>query len=338
MRLQGLFRDRIIWVNPSTTNYEEDDVYIEDIEDALERMDALADRAQFSLEGTGSTSSSSRYNNSYSRSNSRYNNRYSNNNRSGRYGYSSGYGGMGGYGGGNLSGQLMDDVELDVAPEYVLEQLVESGQGGAGVRTDRPGVVFVSMLRNSNDLMLRTKDSLVMDHILEVIEEMDKPKAQVLIEVKVLEIQLDNEDARGIDWLFKNSDLSGGRSTGLVGDSLTSAYGQILPPDGNLIPKGTGLDSEASLLQAVSNNIVARIQMLETQGKVLRLATPNLCVADGEASRVFVGSETTILTSIDVDLSTSSGDNPITTESIDPETERRNVGHHLADYAENPFR
>ncbi|MDZ7615680.1 MAG: hypothetical protein U1E05_01675, partial [Patescibacteria group bacterium] len=56
------------------------------------------------------------------------------------------------------------------------------------------------------------------------------------------------------------------------------------------------------------------------------LATPNLCVADGEASRVFVGTETTILQKVESQQTTTSGNNPVTTVSYSVDAPRQNVG------------
>jgi general secretion pathway protein D len=76
----------------------------------------------------------------------------------------------------------------------------------------------------------------------------------------------------------------------------------------------------------VTDNVLGRIQLLEEQNRVTSLATPTLCVADNEASRVFVGTETTILKSVEIAQNTTTGDNPITTTTVDPETDRQNVG------------
>jgi general secretion pathway protein D len=80
------------------------------------------------------------------------------------------------------------------------------------------------------------------------------------------------------------------------------------------------------VLQIVSHDVLARIQAMQDSGRVISLATPNLCVADGEASRIFVGKETTILTSVTVNKSTTTGNNPVIDTSYDPVSERMNIG------------
>jgi len=328
--LHRLYRDRVIWERPD----DEDDDGIEDLEQALERMDTIADRGQFSQDSQNSGgygSGSSRYGNDYNRSG-----RYGSGGRYGRGGNYGSYGRGGNYGrGGSYSGgsdpdlMELEDIEIDVASEALLGQLVGERMDEDG-KVQRPGVVFLSVLKSTNTLMIRTADDRAMKAITALLEKLDTPRPQVLLEVKVLELKLDNERKYGLDWLFKSGDFSGGRSPGVPKDISSGTfgddYGTILPPDANLVPQGTGLDPASALLQVVSDNVVARLQLLEEQGNITGLATPNLCVADSEMSRIFIGTETSILTDVEVNSATFAGDTVTVDESIDPETERRDVG------------
>jgi general secretion pathway protein D len=65
---------------------------------------------------------------------------------------------------------------------------------------------------------------------------------------------------------------------------------------------------------------------MQLNGDLKLLSTPSLLVADNEASRIFIGTETTILTELNVESNTTSGNNPVTTYSYEPTTQRRNVG------------
>jgi len=115
----------------------------------------------------------------------------------------------------------------------------------------------------------------------------------------VLDIQLGNEEARGVDWLFQQgpgSDgimLSGGRATG-----VTAEPGNVIrSSDTALVPQGTGLDPLATVFNLVSADVRARVQFLRDEQRIRSLATPSLLVADNEASRIFIGSEVTVLES-----------------------------------------
>ena len=315
--LGRLFTDRVVWQPPRENN----DRAIEDIENALDRMDTLADRTPYANSSSGSggaNSSSSSSRNSSSRNSSSSRSRDSNRSNSNSRSTSS-------YSNNNSKKdhKVIDDIKRKATAESLIERLGRN-QSLKG-RIDKPGVVYVSVFKGTNDLLLRSSDPQTLEDIIKVINKLDKPKPQVLLEVKVLDITLDNNDSRGIDWLFKAGDFSGGRSIG--SNPNATNYGEILPPNNRLIPQGTGLDPRATVLQLVTDNVLARIQFLEQRNRITRLATPTLCVADAEASRIFVGNETTILTSVtDRTTVTGGGVQPVVERSVNPETDRRNIG------------
>lgn len=318
--LQRLFSNRIVWHRPNQGQEQLHDP-IEDVELALERMDALADRAQFSLDDTDDESGyqSSRYRRDST--NSRYGgSRY----RDSRYSDSRYSGGRSTSGYGMEENKIIEDIERDVAEESLLEKLAQGEPASA--RIDQPRVVYISVFRETNKLLLRSSDPESLQEIMTVVKEMDTPKPQILLEVKVLEIVLKDEDARGVDWLFEAGSVSGAQSTGLNATGFGNSYGQIFSPSNGLTPQGVGLNPRASVLQVVTDNVLTRIQWLEDRNRVIRLATPTLCVADNEASRVFIGTETTVLKSLNIRQDTTTGDNPVTTASVDPETDRENIG------------
>jgi general secretion pathway protein D len=76
----------------------------------------------------------------------------------------------------------------------------------------------------------------------------------------------------------------------------------------------------------MNKHLQARLKILDSNGKIERLATPSLMVADLEASRIFVGDETTILTSVDTTVNITGGDNPVVTRDSNAQTERRDIG------------
>ena len=320
--LQRLFSNRVVW-NPPEMFLNDP---ITDVQIALYRMDLLADRAQFSLTGsngsTGSTRSSSGMSGMGGMGMSGMGRSMYGSSR-----YGSGTGSRYGRGGRDAEGMLVEDVQREMESEELLARLSEAA-GSMGERPIlQPGVVYVSAFKGTNDLLLRSSDPNSLKDVLEVIKKLDKPTPQVLLEVKVLDITLDDEEAYGVDWLFQAGDVSGGRSTGINRTNFGTQFASILEPSQpGLLPQGTGMDPRTTVLQIVTDEVLARIQWLQDRGRLVSLATPNLCVADGEASRVFVGTETTILKSVEVQTNTTSGNNPVTTRSINPETDRQNLG------------
>jgi len=291
--LKDLFRDRIVWTIP---NQDLNDASFR-MDKALNRMDILAERGQFSL----TNSDSEDYNSSNS---SDYSSSSSNNSEELTY-----------------NQNRLDDDQLDQNRHYssLPPELADPQQF-------KPGVVYVAGMSASNTLLLRSSDKKALKQVLDVIKKLDKPAPQVLLEVKILELRLTDQTKRGFDILFKSGDFSGGYSNGLVDINGDSGGNAILNPNSILVPQGSGLNQRAAVFNYISKNVRARIQAMQENGNLNLLSTPSLLVADNEASRIFIGTETTILTELNVNSNTTSGNNPVTTYSYDPITQRRNIG------------
>jgi general secretion pathway protein D len=303
--IQRLFKNRVVWTPPD--EYYNDP--IEDMERALERMESLSDRVQSMQYGQGQNRNSS-----YSRSSSSRSSRST----SSRYGSSQSRQ--------NLDPLSANKIVEDIVPEIESEKLIAQLTSDEAMKVGEPGIIYLSVFRGTNDLMIRSSDAEAVEEIAKLIAQLDKPQPQVLLEVKVLDLRLTDDESFGLDWLFKSGHVSGGRSSGISEDTYGSTFTEILEPGASLIPGGAGLDPKAIVLQTVSNNVLARIQAMQDSGRVVSLATPNLCVADNEASRIFIGKETTILTAVSVSKSTTTGNNPVVDTSYDPEAERMNIG------------
>ncbi len=196
----------------------------------------------------------------------------------------------------------------DLPAEEISDRLEKSKSMISAV-TGRPGTVYVSSLPSGNDLVLRSIDTAAIEQIKEVIKRLDKPRAQVLLEVKVLDVKIDDEHARGIDWLF---------NTHPGGDTYHTITG-------SWFPEGTTTDPRAVVFGYLTDEVEARIRLMEEKGKITRLATPNLLVADNEASRVFVGTEIKELTELPNRTETTTSVES-TTETTGAEISKRDIG------------
>ncbi|MDR2440547.1 MAG: hypothetical protein LBE12_14390 [Planctomycetaceae bacterium] len=301
--IQRLFKNRVVWTPPD--EYYNDP--IEDMERALERMESLSDRVQSMQQNTNrSTTSYSGTGYGTNRIRSSRSNRQQSRQ--------------------NLDPLSANKIVEDIVPEIESEKLIAQLTSDEEMKIGEPGIIYLSAFRGTNDLMIRSSDPEAVEEIAKLIAQLDKPQPQVLLEVKVLDLRLTDDESFGLDWLFKGGHISGGRSTGILEDSYGSTFTEILNPGASLVPSGAGLDPKAIVLQTVSDNILARIQAMQDSGRVISLATPNLCVADNEASRIFIGKETTVLTAVSVSKTTTTGDNPVVDTSYDPEAERMNIG------------
>ncbi|MDR0703649.1 MAG: hypothetical protein LBF88_01535, partial [Planctomycetaceae bacterium] len=231
--VQRLFKNRVVWTPPD--EYYNDP--IEDMERALERMESLSDRVQSMQQSANrSTTSYSGYGRNGLRS-SRSNRQQSRQ---------------------NLDPLSANKIVEDIVPEIESEKLIAQLTSDEEMKIGEPGIIYLSAFRGTNDLMIRSSDPEAVEEIAKLIAQLDKPQPQVLLEVKVLDLRLTDDESFGLDWLFKGGQVSGGRSTGILEDTYGSSFTEILNPGASLVPLGTGLNPKAIVLQTVSENVLAR--------------------------------------------------------------------------------
>ena len=122
-----------------------------------------------------------------------------------------------------------------------------------------------------------------------LVASIDVPPTQVLIEAKILEITLTDEDSYGLDWinLFSSGDGSGDFGTQGLSDPTAAGF----------------------FFDFVSPDFSATLNALTAQGRVRTLSTPKLLAVEGQESEVIVGDRRgySVTTTI----------NQVTTESVE---------------------
>ncbi len=150
-------------------------------------------------------------------------------------------------------------------------------------RGARGADIYVTVSRRNNMLLVRTSDSTALDDIGALVKRLDVPTPMVLLELKVLELTLDDDFTSAFEYGY-GQDRSNGRTTD---------YGF---PGFN--PLATEPGAGAFSFMYLGHALNARIQMLEEKGNVKTLATPTLLVANNEVSRLFIGEERPIVKNI----------------------------------------
>ncbi|HTR40069.1 MAG TPA: hypothetical protein VMH87_00445 [Pseudomonadales bacterium] len=216
---------------------------------------------------------------------------------------SSGETGSGGYGQGSYGGQTYGPVSpptknpaapLNADQIQTLQSDAESGNVNGQAPSDATAKImdkrvniYVSVVRRQNRIVVRTADQQTLDEISQTIAKLDVPTSQVLLDMKVLSIQLGDSFNSSFDYVFSSGEFSGSLSDGTI--AHPSGPGQV--------PGGTGLQPNNLIFQYLGNNFAARLQLLENQNRVTELATPMLLTANNEVSQVFVGEQVPINTS-----------------------------------------
>ena len=181
-----------------------------------------------------------------------------------------------------------------------------------------PANIFVSLSRKNNMLIVRTSDVRIMDEIRSLVKRLDVPTPMVLMEVKVLELDITDDFTASFQYFFngKSGAVSGSKDDNLFADLAQTA--------------SAAMDSFSPTFsfKTLSSDLVTKIELMQKDGKVKTLATPTLLTANNEVSRIFDGKEYPIVTGWTVGETTSTQG---VIENTEPtvEIERKDVGNML---------
>lgn len=174
--------------------------------------------------------------------------------------------------------------------------------------------IFVSMSRKNNMLIVRTSDTRAMDEIRRLVKSLDVPTPMVLMELKVMELKLGDDFEASFEYDFhrKGSTHTVGNNGELIGKTLQSALSGMNP---------------TFAFNVLNDDISAKINLMQRDGRVKVLATPTLLTANNEVSRIFSGEELPIVTGWTAGQTTTSLESgtEITTQPT-PQIERKDVG------------
>lgn len=124
---------------------------------------------------------------------------------------------------------------------------------------------------------------------------------QVLVEAKIIEVQLSDSLKYGIDWNVLGNWKGVGNIQAFGTKNFSSVVGATLPA----FNVGVGTDNLTSLLNA-----------LQQQGEVRTLSNPRVNIMNGQTALLSVGRNRTIISRVDTTTTAAGGASPITTFTI----------------------
>ncbi len=184
--------------------------------------------------------------------------------------------------------------------------------------------IYVTIDRTNNLIIVRCSEPKVMASIERLIIELDRPTPQVLLEVKILELSLDDNMSSVFDLDLIDGTTQAGPPTSQPRNPLLTSSGT-----GYETALGLGnfpLQGGTLIYQFMDEHIRARMQLLKGTGRIRSLATPLLLCANEQPSRLFVGEERPLVRNFDVLTTTTEG---VTTDRIVPEVDLRDIGNTL---------
>jgi type IV pilus assembly protein PilQ len=168
---------------------------------------------------------------------------------------------------------------LSYADADEVARLLKSGQ--AGILTQRGSVVVD---RRTNALIIKELPGN-MDAVLSVVDLLDTPEPQVMIEARIIETTKRFSRDIGIDWSFDAvSDAAHGNTTGLVFPSNVTGAGRV-PLGGN------GANSLRLRLGNVLNTFTldATLRAAENEGLITILSAPKVATLNNQRASIQSG-------------------------------------------------
>jgi len=242
---------------------------------------------------------------------------------------------QGGSRGGGASAAVGDPrSELDrLSAERLSTQVRVDEQGqlvaGAGsvqeVSAHLGPPINVTYNRLNNLLMVRSGDLAALEQIGQLIAEMDRPPKQVLLEMKILEVTLDD----GYRSVFDIGLAGKGTTAGPGGWASQSNQGTGISARNSLGSGLFGVENDANLIwQVMSSSLTMRLQLLANENKLKVLSSPMLVAANNQPARLFIGDERVL--TVGASSQSVTGTTGATNTTITVETEKRDVGQTLA--------
>lgn len=309
------------------------------------------DTVMQTLTAGGGNSGLGRSNNSRGRNGGNNNNNRGANNNRGRNG--------------SQNGQTLNEAKETFAKQATVTQLESLGEeanavgnqdavglDNLGAITTNEQPIYVTLNREQDLLIVRTSDVAVMKDIESLVKELDLPTKQVLLEMKILSLDVGDFYRRAMDLDYMPSSNSvRGPFTDQDRNPLfseapiqTTSNQTINTPSGTETATQTGqitlgvshilglgnfaLEGGTFVYQFLSDKIRARIQLLQQNNRINTLSSPILLTTNKKPARVFVGTEQVVTTGFEAVVGATNG-LVTSTPAIVPITEIRDIGNTL---------
>lgn len=222
----------------------------------------------------------------------------------------------GGSGGGiDLKGFDVDEIKKLLALDRMRAETGDALEMNRRIEKEVPTVITV--FKRNNSILARSLDETILEDIGRIIELMDTPTSQVLLEMSILQINLSD----GFDSFFQ-MEFPGNIKLMSNGLGETSAYSNLST---KTLPASSGVSSPTLNLLFGNNNIQARMQLYASEDRLKIASTPFLMSANNSKVEFFVGQEVPLRDDVESKvLYNDEGD--VTTTSFETTIEREELG------------
>jgi len=223
---------------------------------------------------------------------------------------------------GQSDGEGTSSSKNTISGELSIDQLSSLKTNGLGNNVisasqvqqlfDQQEPIYVTVAEEHNLVLIRTGDRRALEQIGKLIKELDRPVPQVLLEMKILDVLVDDNFSS----VF-NFDING-----------VSIQGKSQAPI--LIGNNPLTNSGSFIFEYMNNYLKANIELLQKNKKVNVLSTPMILASNNRPSKLFVGEEQLLVKGYESSETTTTT-NGITASSsgIIPLTEIEEVGNSI---------
>ncbi|MGJ8664207.1 MAG: secretin N-terminal domain-containing protein, partial [Marinicella sp.] len=183
-------------------------------------------------------------------------------------------------GGSVVSGQSGKEVSSAGAKSTNTSKRRTSNNSGSGIND-----IFISAIEDSNQLLIKAG---VIDYekIQSAIQRLDIEPLQVLVELKIIEVTLNDSVSHGMDLLF------GDGAPLIDGDSVDTEVGPgPLKTPYNFGTTGARINGGGIAYRFLGTDAEARLTALEEAGRIALLSSPSLLVLNNKNATINVGDQ-----------------------------------------------
>ncbi len=222
-------------------------------------------------------------------------------------GYGGGYGG-GGYGGGGYGGyggaQPQQVSPTGVAASTPFANSPQAGGAGqtgsylnpAGLGPLPPNAPHVIPNPFDNTILVQGTPQDI-EQVKTLVNQLDVPPRQVLIDAKIYEVDLDNEFAAGVESYLQK--LGSTNATGVTGNTNTGSTITGLTPSTALAAAAGpgGLALTIGALVSKNTQLIGVLNMAESRGRSRVISAPSIIATDSIPATMNVGTQVPTLSS-----------------------------------------
>lgn len=184
-----------------------------------------------------------------------------------------------------LTGKTSEDnagrAGQNVAP---AASITENPPASATKSGGKPLLAILTVFKRNNSIIARSLDESLLNEMGKIIENLDTPTSQVLLEVKILQITLGDEFESFFK--FDYGDYSANPVQSRIDPTTSVLEGLGISAMPNALASSTSAGAVFSL-----KNIQARISLFESEGRAHIVSSPFLMSANNSKVDFFVGEE-----------------------------------------------